>query len=266
MKTIIYYFTGTGNSLKVAKDLARYLENVELVRIGQDKLTQQLYTKADTIGFVVPTIFSGIPKLVSQFIKQLEIASVSPYIFTIATHGDPNGMGIVFEQIEKLLTEKELNLSACFNIQMPHNTPEKDHITSAKEKDLLFKEESICISMVAEDIQNRKLNKPHAKKIKSFFERMIYNYMNKSTKKNPFDSGFYVNEKCISCTICSKVCPANNIEIINGKPKWKLENCQICFACLQWCPSKAIEYKKKTMDIERYHHPEIKVNELFQIE
>ena len=77
MNTIIYYFTGTGNSLKVAKDLARYLKNVKLVQIRQERLYEQLFTNAETIGLIVPTIFSGIPKLVGQFIDQLEIMNQS---------------------------------------------------------------------------------------------------------------------------------------------------------------------------------------------
>jgi formate hydrogenlyase subunit 6/NADH:ubiquinone oxidoreductase subunit I/flavodoxin len=264
MKTIIYFFSGTGNSLKVAKDLSLHLGNVELVQINQKTLSQQVFTDAEKIGFILPTIFSGIPKLVGQFIQHLKIINHSPYIFVIGTHGDHNGTGIIFEQIGKLLMEKKLSLSACFGIQMPHNMPEKDHATTTQQKERLFKEETICISRIAKDIQNHKVVPHHAKRFKSFFERMTYNGVNKWANKKPFDKGFYVDEKCISCSNCSNVCPANNIEIVDGKPKWKLENCQFCFACVQWCPKIAIQYKKGTIGVERYHHPEIKVNELFR--
>lgn len=263
MNTILYYFTGTGNSLKVAKDLARYLENVKLVQIRQERLSDQLFTDAETIGFIVPTIFSGIPKLVGQFIDQLEIMDQKPYIFTISTHGDRNGMGIVHEQIEKYLDKKGLSLSAYFAVQMPHNVPEKDHVTTAEEKELLFNEENCRIPMIAERIRNFQLTSPK-KRFKSIFERMINNRVNKSASKNPFDKGFYADEKCTSCSNCSKICPADNIMMVNGKPKWKLENCQFCFACLQWCPKAAIQYKKGTIGIERYHHPEIQVSELIK--
>jgi formate hydrogenlyase subunit 6/NADH:ubiquinone oxidoreductase subunit I len=263
MKTTIYFFTGTGNSLKVAKDLSLHLENVELTQIRRERLTQQLHTDADAIGFVLPTIFSGIPRLVGQFIQHLKIENNSSYIFAISTHGDCNGMGIVFEQIEKLLAEKELPLSACFAIQMPHNMPEKDHVITALERERLFKAETASISMIADSIRKQELSPHKIKKIKSFFEHMTYNSVNKFANKNPFDKGFCVDEKCISCCNCSKVCPANNIEMVDGKPKWKLENCQFCFACVQWCPTVAIQYKKSTIGVERYHHPEIKANDLF---
>lgn len=263
MTKVIYYFTGTGNSLKVAKDLAIHLGDVALIKINQDIEKQNMKTDSDIIGFVVPTIFSGIPRLIENFIANLEIINKSAYIFVIATHGDKNGEGIVFEQIHKILEEKKTTLDACFGIRMPHNMPAKDHSTTDTEKMEIFNNEKELISIVADNIKSRKSVDYKKNRIKSFFSKMTYNSINKLAKKNPLDKGFYVNEKCIGCTICSKVCPANNIEINNEKPKWKLENCQFCFACLQWCPKEAIQYKKISVDVKRYTNPEIEVNELF---
>lgn len=263
MKTVIYYFTGTGNSLKVAKDLAVYLDDAELIKIHQNVTNQNLYTDADTIGFVVPTIFSGIPKLLEKFIRNLEIINNKSYTFALATHGDRNGDGIVFEQIAKILEEKETCLNACFCVQMPHNMPAKDHTTTDSEKRDIFNKEKELIPTIAENIKNHKPIEYKKNIIKSLLNKITYNGVNGLAKKNPFDKGFYVNEKCIGCNICSKICPTNNIEMDNKKPKWKLENCQFCFACVQWCPKEAIQYKKITIDIQRYTNPEIKVNELF---
>lgn len=262
MKTIIYFFTGTGNSLKVAKDLSQYIDNVEVVLIYQEQLNEELKTDADIVGFVFPTIFSGIPKLLGRFIQHINTVNPSPYIFAIATHGDRKGVGIGFEQIEELLAEKSLSLSASFGVHMPHNMPEKDHVTTFEEKKHLFEQEAEHISRIAEHILKRETIAHYPSRIKSFFERMTYNGVHKMAKNHPLDKGFCIDEKCIGCSICSKVCPGANIEMVNRKPKWKLENCQFCFACVQWCPKEAIQYKKGTIGIERYHHPEINVDEL----
>jgi flavodoxin len=53
MENIVFYFSGTGNSLKVAKTLAKELGNCEIVSmagVGKYSLTKQY----DTIGFVYP--------------------------------------------------------------------------------------------------------------------------------------------------------------------------------------------------------------------
>lgn len=263
MNTIIYYFTGTGNSLKVAKDLSRYLDNAKLVSIRQERLTEELFTEAGVIGFVVPTYFRGIPKLVGQFIDHLDIRNKSPYIFVVSTYGERNGMGIVDQQIEKHLAKKGLSLAAYFPVLMPNNGPTKEHVTTAEEKALLFNDASRMIPVIAEKIREFQVTSTKHNKFRNIMGRFLNNRMYMSTKK-PLDEGFYVDENCTGCSTCSKVCPANNIQMVDGKPKWKLKDCQLCVACLQWCPKAAIQYNKETIGVERYHHPEIKVGELFQ--
>lgn len=56
----------------------------------------------------------------------------------------------------------------------------------------------------------------------------------------------------IICGECVKVCPLNNIQLIDGKPAWG-KNCTHCMACINYCPTAAIEYGKQTKDKPRYH-------------
>jgi len=57
--------------------------------------------------------------------------------------------------------------------------------------------------------------------------------------------GLKVNEKCISCKICEKACPAEAVKVEN-KEKAELfkKHCLLCFKCKKKCPTKAIHYKK----------------------
>ena len=48
-KNIIFYFSGTGNSLKVAKDIAAAIEDCELISMGRSHKLSGTY---DRIGFV----------------------------------------------------------------------------------------------------------------------------------------------------------------------------------------------------------------------
>jgi MinD superfamily P-loop ATPase len=48
-------------------------------------------------------------------------------------------------------------------------------------------------------------------------------------------------------------------------PEWK-HHCEQCFACLHWCPQKAIQYGKRTSGRIPYHHPDIKMSEMGLLE
>lgn len=75
------------------------------------------------------------------------------------------------------------------------------------------------------------------------------------------DKPFFADAKCTSCGICEKICPAQNIKLVSGKPVWQ-HRCEQCFACIQWCPDEAIQYGKGTAKKKRYHHPEITLKEM----
>lgn len=52
-------------------------------------------------------------------------------------------------------------------------------------------------------------------------------------------------EKCISCGLCERDCPAKAIELveISGKrmPKFFLDRCIFCYLCAEGCPREAIK-------------------------
>ena len=52
-------------------------------------------------------------------------------------------------------------------------------------------------------------------------------------------------EKCISCGLCERDCPAKAIELVevSGKrmPKFYLDRCIFCYQCAESCPRDAIK-------------------------
>ena len=50
---------------------------------------------------------------------------------------------------------------------------------------------------------------------------------------------YTVNNDCIHCGICTKVCPTNNITLTENGVQFS-DHCEVCYACLHNCPQHAI--------------------------
>lgn len=84
MKSIIYYFSGTGNSLYTASKIAEAIGGAELisVRCNPEHASAK---DADIISFVCPVYEWDVPGTFKEFIKQLAI-NPNAYIFMVTTY------------------------------------------------------------------------------------------------------------------------------------------------------------------------------------
>ena len=111
MNTVIYWFSGTGNSLAVAEKIATRC-NARLIQIS-DKIST--YEECEKIGFVFPVHAWGVPITVERFLKKLGNPK-SAYLFTVLTHGGwPGGTISAFSKLIKREPE------AYFELTMPDN-------------------------------------------------------------------------------------------------------------------------------------------------
>ena len=257
MKTTIYYFSGTGNSLKVAKDIAAELKDTELIQICKENMKIN-NTISKKVGIVFPVYVSGMPLLVKEFIENVKMPK-DAYVFTIVTFGAAAGASI--SQLEKLLTYKGLKLSAAYKMKMPGNYQVMYPPFSEKKQKENFKNEEEKITAIVRSINNNEIVKFNG--VGESIMKVIGGMLYRSFSPYEKDKNFWTDEKCNGCGTCSKVCPANNIKMDEGIPQWQ-HKCEQCVACMQWCPQKSIQYKKVTVKRGRYHHPDIKAKDLFQ--
>jgi formate hydrogenlyase subunit 6/NADH:ubiquinone oxidoreductase subunit I len=258
MSTTIYCFSGTGNSLKVAKDLAEGLENSNLVKINRGLLKGSLEAESDSIGIVFPIYYYGLPMMVREFVNDLKLEE-DTYVFAVATCGGSVGAGM--RQLKGIIEGKGAKLSAAFRIIMPDNYQVMYGPPSEEKQNTYFKAQVESTKKILNSIKNRETVKFHEKG--KYLTKAFGGVLSGSFRPYEKDRNFWVDEKCNGCTICSRVCPADNVTMVEGKPTWH-QKCEHCLACMQWCPQRSIQYNKGTVKRERYHHPEIRLKELFQ--
>jgi ferredoxin len=256
MKTTIYYYTGTGNSLWTARKISDALGDTQQIPI---KLTGTniIHSASENIGLIFPVHIWGLPAPVIDFVNRLEI-DPSKYFFAVAVNAGQVAATLI--QLKKLMQTRGLNLFSGFSINLPSNYIPWGGAISPKEQQNRFNKAAEKINRIAATIRSKEINPlekgPAWQNIfLSLLYRQSYPYVHK------MDKSFLADEKCTNCAICEKICPAQNILMANGKPIWQ-HRCEQCFACLQWCPEESIQYGKNTQKKKRYHHPEIKLSDM----
>lgn len=252
-RNIIFYYTGTGNSLKVAKDIANKIGDCEEVLMTQYS-ERKLTAKYERIGFVFPVYYAGTPLCVQKFLEEMDFSETKDaYFFSAITLG--GSIGNTGYLIEKIFSNKKMKLDAIFKIKM-----QKNYIVSynIKEHDNnIYQESEESINLVTSKVMNKEIESISTK------ENIIFRIgRNKVIGKiHTMDKNFNVSHQCTGCTICSSVCAVENIIMNNNMPTFQ-HKCEQCLACVHVCPQKAINYKNKTQTRNRYIHRDIQISEL----
>lgn len=259
MKSVIYYYTGTGNSLWVARTLAAELGDTELISIPAVK-SEAVKTEAESLGIVFPVYMWGVPSAVVKFVSNLG-ASAPEYLFAVAVNAGQVAGTLV--QLESLLKARGMSLDSGFEVKMPSSYIPWGGSGPQEKLKRLYDEAREKIAQIAPSVRESKRLPVETGPLwqKILLSGLLYRV---SYDKVPsMDRDFWVDEKCNGCGTCQRVCPAGNIIVKNGKPHWN-QKCEQCFACLQWCPREAMQYGKNTPKYKRYHHPEVTLKDILE--
>lgn len=256
MKNIIFYYSGTGNSLTVARELAKELGDAKIESMHD---TAVVDADCESIGFVFPVYYWCLPLAVQRFVQSLSLGS--QYIYGVATSASFSGTS--FAQLERLVKQSEGHLSAAHGVLMPGNYIVKyGAFPQAVQKFTLNRVHKKVVRISVDVKARRQASIPQGSRMSRRLEKANLDCL---ARFGGMGANFVATNKCTGCGICEKVCPVGNIKLSqeDKKPVWG-NACEQCVACIQWCPEKAIEYGDVTTNRKRYHHPQVKAADIYR--
>lgn len=241
---MILYFSGVGNSHRVAECAGKMLSDsvLPLMETVRKKEILAIHEK-ESLGFVFPVYAWGPPVVVLDALEQLATSSVPDYVYFICTCGDDTGK--TADIFNKAVERKGWTCAAGFSVMMPNTyvcLPGFD-VDSGRLANLKLNSMGGRLEFIISCIRSRTrridCHEGAFPRLKSYLVRPLFNrYMTSPTY-------FSATDACISCGKCERVCPMDNVRLVDGHPEWGAD-CAMCLSCYHHCPERAIRYGSMT--------------------
>lgn len=237
---MILYFSGTGNSRWVAREIALATGDRAL-DIMEAEFTPNLDVE-ERIGIVFPVYAWGIPEPMIEFLDAVRMPD-GAFLYGVCTYGAEAGLSM--RDLARIVP-----LDSSYGIEMPNS-----YIASSgfeppsmirKKVENARKAVALISSEVLERRSTSRVNPGSFPFFKSRIANKGFNRFSRSTEP------FRASEGCVSCGLCARRCPSRCIEMDGRRPIWKNAECFHCFRCVNSCPQAAIEYGKATEGKARY--------------
>ena len=247
---MVLYFSATGNTEFIAKELAKRL-NDKCINLLERIKTQDYTPLHSEKPFIIcaPVYVCEMPRFMAKYLKKLTFSGSKDVYFIFTSGGYCGISGLL---AKKLFKSKNMIYHGHAEFTMPRNYVANDSYPMLEKNEI---EERILTSykqleQVSSDIlAGNKLTARHI----YLFETIITVPFNPVWCKYNFTTkDFYVKDSCIGCGKCENLCPLNNIKLVDKKPVWN-NQCTHCMACIGNCPVEAIEYGTITQTKKPYN-------------
>ena len=248
---MIFYFSGTGNSRYAACQIAELTgDSVRDISEYVRSATGGEFQDDRPFVFVAPVYVAAPALALLDFLKNSSFQGNKKAYFVMTCAGTMSASPAF---CRKAAEEKGLEYMGTAAVKLPQNYIAYFTMKSAEENGKILTAAQPVLEALARDIADGKpFAEPKTNKMEYLATLLIlkpYYRWFITTKK------FRVEESCIGCGKCEKVCPLGNIRMEDGLPKWG-ENCTHCMACINFCPKDAIEYGNGSAGKPRYRGPE----------
>ncbi|MDE6201262.1 MAG: EFR1 family ferrodoxin [Clostridiales bacterium] len=242
MKILLIYFSGTGNTKRIA-DL--YKSAFESREAQVDSIELPLAAPLpdvdgyDLIGLGYPIHGFNAPKLLLTLCKTLPKRNKKTdgykNAFIFKSSGEPVRMSDVSSlKMRKILKRRGYKVNNEYQYVMPYN------IIFRHTDSQVYKMWTVAQKLVPADVDEILQGKPRLPKKMFMGGFLAWVLRCEHWGAHIIGKSYKANKECVKCGKCQKLCPMGNIRT-NKKGKIKFGGkCIICMRCVQACPKAAI--------------------------
>lgn len=243
----IYYFSGTGNSFRVANWAKETIEAE-----GWDASIQPMDNprsvpaSLDLLGLVFPTHGFTAPWHVIYFALRLPRLTGTPVFVTPTRAGIKIGVylpgmeGTAGYLLALILARKGCRIRGSIGIDMPSNWLSLHWgLNKANAAGIIDRAQPKTVGFVQKIMQGRRVFGGIIPLILGLLLAPIsFLYLIKG--RFFLAKLFFASYKCNGCGLCAEMCPTGSVTMKGGRPYWSL-TCESCMRCMGFCPQQAVE-------------------------
>ena len=231
----LVYFTGTGGTARVADAFERsFVKRLITVQRTELKGMAAPVAFGDLLVLLFPVYAFNAPKPIAEWLKKIQPGEGHPVVVISVSGGgeiSPNtacrmatirhlekkGYDVVFEKMMVMPSNFLIGYDESLSAMILHATP-------------------VIVDKVVGELTEGKRLRTEPYGIDRFASKLG---RLERLGGRIFGQGLKVTDKCVDCGWCEKMCPRDNIKIIDGKHTFGNE-CVICLRCVYGCPQRAI--------------------------
>lgn len=252
-ENVIFCYSGTGNCLDMAKNIAKALGDTDIVMMRSAPAVTDV-REAKRVGFVFPCYGGGAPEDVLKHAREIRVGE-GAYTFGVSQSASYAGTGLAeLNQIIPLRYWRTVTHHCSCIWLFPHNLM----LPMLNTMDAQRRSERLAAEIAADALAGKTAQKQPPKNPLNAAENRAWPMIAKKKA-----AGFAVSDACVGCGQCVRLCPRGNIRLEKGRAVIGTD-CAQCLGCLQFCPQKAISLGKITDLREHYHNPYVRAADLMQ--